>query len=97
MKNRYQGIEYVCGSVKNELIVSLLSFGGMAISIGLSDFIWPFLPPYMGVIPNQKMAFIFPISCIFALIFPIFMKFFPKYAGKGSFQKSQIKSLGLRR
>ena len=27
--------EYVCGSVKNELIVSLLLFGGMAISIGL--------------------------------------------------------------
>ena len=28
-------VEYVCGSVKNELIVSLLSFGGMAISISL--------------------------------------------------------------
>ena len=27
--------EYVCGRVKNELIVSLLSFGGMATSIGL--------------------------------------------------------------
>ena len=26
---------YVCGSVTNKLIVSLLSFGGMAISIGL--------------------------------------------------------------
>ena len=25
----------------------------------------------MGVIPNPKMAFIFPISCILALIFPI--------------------------
>ena len=35
-----------------------------------SDFIWPFLGPYMGVIPNPKMAFIFPISCILALIFP---------------------------
>ena len=35
-----------------------------------SDFIWPFLTPYMGVIPNQKMVFIFPISCILVLIFP---------------------------
>ena len=38
-----------------------------------SDFIWPFLQPYMGVIPNPKMAFIFPISCILVIIFPIFM------------------------
>ena len=37
----------------------------------ISDFIWPFLRPYMGVIPNPKMAFIFQISCILALIFPI--------------------------
>ena len=28
----------------------------------------------MGVIPNPKMGFIFPISCILALIFPIFKK-----------------------
>ena len=61
---------------------------------GTSDFIWPFLPPYMGVIPNPKMAFIFPISCIFALVFPIFMKYFPKCSEKGSVPKSQIKSLG---
>ena len=47
----------------------------------------------MGVIPNQKMAFIFPISCILALIFPILIKYFPKCVGKGSFPKSQIKSL----
>ena len=47
----------------------------------------------MGVIPNPKMAFIFPISCILALIFPILIKYFPKYVGKGSFPKSQIKSL----
>ena len=58
-----------------------------------SDFIWPFLSPYMGVIPNPKMAFIFPISCILVLIFPIFMIYFPKCEGKGSFPKSQIKSL----
>ena len=48
----------------------------------------------MGVIPNPKMAFIFPISCILALIFPILIKYFPKCVGEGSFPKSQIKSLG---
>ena len=58
-----------------------------------SDFIWPFLPPYMGVIPNPKMAFIFSISCILVLIFPIFMLYLPKCEGKGSFPKSKIKSL----
>ena len=61
----------------------------------LSDFIWQFLLPYMGVIPNPKMAFIFPISCILALIFPIFMKYFPKCSGKGSFPKSQINPRSL--
>ena len=49
----------------------------------------------MGVIPNPKMAFIFPISCILALIFPILIKKNPKCKGKGSFPKSQIKSLVL--
>ena len=58
-----------------------------------SDYIWPFLPLYMGVIPNPKMAFIFPISCIIVLIFPSFMIYFPKSEGKGRFTKSQIKSL----
>ena len=47
----------------------------------------------MGVIPNPKMAFIFPISCILALIFPILIKYFPKRVGKGNFPNSQIKSL----
>ena len=47
----------------------------------------------MGVIPNPKMAFIFPISCILALVFPILIKYFNKCVGKGSFPKSQIKSL----
>ena len=60
-----------------------------------SDFIWPFLRPYMGVIPNPKMALIFPISCVLALIFPILIKYFPKCEGKGSFPKSQINSLAL--
>ena len=58
-----------------------------------SDFIWPLLTPYVEFIPNPKMVFIFPISCILVLIFPFFMIYFPKSAGKGSFPKSQIKSL----
>ena len=49
----------------------------------------------MGVIPNPKMTFIFLISCILALIFPILIKYFPKCEGKGSFLKSQIKSLKI--
>ena len=52
-----------------------------------SDFIWPFLRPYMGVIPNPKMAFIFPTSCILALFFPILLKYSPKCKRKGSFLK----------
>ena len=44
----------------------------------------------MRVIPNPKMAFIFPISCILALIFPILIKYFPKCEGKGSSLYSQI-------
>ena len=64
-------------------------------TLSFSDFIWPFLRPYMGVIPNPKMAFIFPISCILALILPILIKYFPNCVGKGSFPKSQIKSLSL--
>ena len=47
----------------------------------------------MGVIPNPKMAFIFPISCILVLVFPISINFFSKCEGKSSFRKSQIKSL----
>ena len=48
---------------------------------------------FMGVIPNPKIVFIFPISCILALIFPIVIKYFPKCERKGSSLKSQIKSL----
>ena len=58
-----------------------------------SDYIQPFLQPYMRVIPNPKKAFIFPSSHILALIFPILIKYFPKCEGKGSFLKSQIKPL----
>ena len=34
-----------------------------------------------------------PISCILALIFQILIKYFTKCEGKGSFLKSEIKSL----
>ena len=73
------------------------SHGGIPIRLidNLSDFIWPFLKPYMGVIPNPKMVFIFPISCILVLIVPFFIIYFPKCAGKGSFPKSQMKSRNL--
>ena len=54
-----------------------------------SDFIWPFIPPYKGVIPNQKMANIFPFWGLFSQN----LKNFPKCKGKGSFPKSLIKSL----
>ena len=74
-------------------IIFSICFGCSKESSHCSDFIWPFLPPYMGIIPNQKMAFIFQISCTLVFIFPIFMIYFHKCEGKGSFQKSQIKSL----
>ena len=57
------------------------------------DLIGPFLQPYMGVVLNSNMAFIFPILGILALIFPILIKYVPKCEEKGSFLKSQIKSL----
>ena len=62
-------------------------------TVANSDFIWPFLRPYMGGILNPKMVLTFPISCILALIFPIMIKYFSKCEGKGSSLKSQIKSL----
>ena len=80
----------------NKSIQTCYCVGMVFVTLRSSDFIWPFLRPYMGVIPNPKMAFIFPISCILALIFPILIKYFPKCVGKGSFPKSQIKSLRSR-
>ena len=88
----YPGMHYSCHWGE---VVDICSRWLKRGASNFSDFIWQFLPPYMGVIPNPKMAFIFPISCIFALIFPRFMKYFPKCEGKGSFPKSQIKSLNL--
>ena len=41
----------------------------------VSDFIWPFLAPYRGTIPNQKMAYVFPIL---GIIFPKSLRIFPK-------------------
>ena len=79
---------------ENQILKNLTIFCRYTLGTVLSsDFIWPFLRPYMGVIPNPKMAYIFPISCILALIFPILLKYFPKYEGKGSFLIFQIKSL----
>ena len=72
--------------------IGMPSFQGAPVTFAHRDFIWPFLRPYMGVIPNPKIAFIFPVSCIYALIFPILIKYFHKCEGKGSFLKSQIKS-----
>ena len=51
----------------------------MILSSGL---ILPSLPPYMGVIPNPKVAFIFPISCILEHIFPILWYIFPNVKEK---------------
>ena len=59
----------------------------------ISDFIVPFLLPYLGFIPNPQMSFISPMSCILVLISPIFMIYSPECEGKGSFPNSQIKSL----
>ena len=56
--------------------ISVFCHGRLYNTSSTSDFIWPVLPPYMGVIPNPKMTFIFPISCILVLIFPIFMTYF---------------------
>ena len=67
-----------------DVLCNVLHSSGWATSD--SDFIWPFLWPYMGVIPipNPKMPSIFPTSCTLALIFSILIKYFPKCEGKGS-------------
>ena len=43
----------------------------------ISDFIWPFLTPNIGVIPNKKTGCIFPI---FVSIFPKKLFFFFVFA-----------------
>ena len=50
--------------------------------------IWQFLTPYMGVI-----GLYFPNFMYFSTYFSMFMIYFPKCEGKGSFPKSQIKSM----
>ena len=76
---------------KNQECLSQDQTVWLQIRSDVSDFIWQFLTPYMGVIPNPKMAF-FPILCILVLIFPFFIIYFPKCEGKGSFLKFQINS-----
>ena len=83
---------YVNVITLRQLLCEIFCCVGRAKKRIVSDFIRPFLTPYMGVIPNPKMAFIFPISCILVLIFPFFYIYFPKTEGKSSFPKFQIKS-----
>ena len=90
----FSSTRYYLHSIRNKyLVLDTVRCIFITVTLTFSDFIWPFLPPYMGVIPNPKMTFIFPILCILVLIFPIFMIYFPKSEGKCSFPKSQIKSL----
>ena len=49
----------------------------------------------MGVIPNPKNGLYFANFHEIGLIFPIVIKYFPKYEGKGSILKYQIKSLHI--
>ena len=56
----------------------------------VSDFIWPFLPPYKGVIPNPKMAYLFSNLSILGIIFPKSSKNYPNVKENVA---SQIKSL----
>ena len=79
--------------MRNENLVFFFLTQSICCGYSDSDLIWPFLRPYMGVIPNPKKAFIFPISCSLALIFPILIKYFSKCEEKGSFLKPKIKSL----
>ena len=44
---------------------------------------------HMGVIPNPKMAFIFPISCILALIFWFLWNIFPNVQEKVASQNQK--------
>ena len=48
----------------------------------------------MRVIPNPTMAF-FPNLMYFSTYFPIFIIYYPKCEGKGSFPKSHINSLDV--
>ena len=92
-KSRVTGIEYIASQA---IIWSIPMYPKQFYKgTTFSDFIWSFLTPYMGAIPNPKMFFIFPVSCILVLIFPFFMIYFPKSEGQRSFPKSQIKSLTL--
>ena len=74
--------------INNDISASVRFLLDKFITNVFSNFTWPFLRPYMGVIPNPKIAFFSPIS----LILILFTQF--QYCeGKGSLLKSQIKSL----
>ena len=78
-----------------KLFQSFLSAAVVMSALRISDFIWPFYRLIWELFSIKKMAFILPISCILVLIFSIFMIYFPNCDGKGSFPKSQIKSLRI--
>ena len=67
-------------SLSASVVITIITHLLATSRIITSDFIWPFLPPYMEVIPNPKVAFIFPISCILVLIFLIFMIYFELFS-----------------
>ena len=50
---RVQNCYYIIIVHKNDTAITFTN--------AISDFIWIFLPPYKGVIPNPKTVFIFPI------------------------------------
>ena len=60
-------------------------FFELSSNMHLSDFIWPFLPLYKGVIPNQKVVFIFQILCILS-IFSQNIKKIPNLKEKSAFK-----------
>ena len=62
--------------------------------IAFSDFIWPFFQPYMGVIPNPKMAF-FPNFVYFSTYFPNFYEIFSQMFRKRQLPKIPNKITGL--
>ena len=70
---------------KNQEYLSQDQTVWIRIRADVSDFISPFLTPYMGVIPNPKLA-LFPISCILVLISPFLLYIFPNVKERVAFQ-----------
>ena len=67
-----------CGDISwlctNKKCKGLLRTDSAMSTMNASDFIWPFLRPYMGVIPNPKLYF--PYFMYFSIYFPNFHKIF---------------------